>query len=176
MKQCLTVAAILFALTAPAAGPAAAEAVVCTRVAGFVVDKDPNGVNVRAAPSIRGKRIGVLPFRKTGTVVDVTGSENGWLRITKAEDMEGAVTWKGMGWVHASRLGTSLQRRADRGTPLYSQANVQSAVLHWFAGPGDNYTAVLRACRGPWVQVTLAKKTGWLAPNNRCPLPWTTCP
>lgn len=165
------------AITASMMATAAAAAPVkCTKVAGYVIDPDPNGVNVRSAPSLKARRIGVIPKQKRGTVVDIQASDQGWLQITRGENMEGKVTFKGLGWVHASRLGVSLQERHKRGTPLYKRAASDSRAVRWFAGPGDNWQATLIACAGGWLKVRIKRHVGWLAPNNQCGLPWTTCP
>lgn len=169
-KLLISAAAVLLAW------PAAAKPVPCTNAAGFVIDPDPKGVNVRAAPSIRARRIAVIPKRTRGTLVDVAASDKGWLLITKAEDSEGQVTFKGRGWVHGSRLGVALQRRAEKGTPLYAAPRKDARVIRWFPGPGDNYTARIVSCARGWTRVRLKGATGWLASDNRCPLPWTTCP
>ena len=41
-------------------------------VSAFVIDKDPKGLNVRSKPSVRSKKLGVIPFNKDGSVVHLT--------------------------------------------------------------------------------------------------------
>ncbi len=174
--RCALGAAVATAATLMMAAGVAAAPVKCTKVAGYVIDPDPKGVNVRSAPSLKAKRIGVIPKQKRGTVVDIQASDMGWLQITRAENMEGKVTFKGPGWVHASRLGVSLQERHKRGTPLYKRAASDAGTVRWFSGPGDNWQATLISCAGGWLKVRIKRHVGWLAPNNQCGLPWTTCP
>lgn len=159
--------------------PAARAAEIsCKGLSGYVNDPDPKGVNVRAAPSIKARVIAVLPKvgskdDPNGTMVEIVATRNGWLRIVKAETVDEKVTFKGSGWVHASRIATGLQPRGANTVPLYAGPSLRSRLIARM--PMDDEGAFL-TCKGKWVRVRVGKRTGWLAPDNQCPSPVTTCP
>lgn len=104
--------AVLAALAAPGmAAPAWAQAERKCELYAHVVDRDPEGVNVRAAPSAQAKIVGVLKFQNADDEigVDIVAESNGWFRIKGFEHFSAAKTGKAAGWVHGSRLGTGLK-------------------------------------------------------------------
>ncbi len=94
-----------------AATPAAAQAEGKCELYAHVVDRDPKGVNVRAAPSNTGKIAGVLKFQNADDeiAVDIDSESNGWFRIKSYEHFSATKSGKLGGWVHGSRLGTGLK-------------------------------------------------------------------
>ena len=104
--------AVLAALAAlSAAPPVWAQAERKCELHAHVVDRDPQGVNVRAAPSNQGKVVGVLKFQNADDdiAVDIAAESNGWFRIKSFEHFSATKTGKMNGWVHGSRLGTGLK-------------------------------------------------------------------
>jgi len=84
----------------------------CKLVA-FVVDPDPEGLNVRSGPGKQFDVVGKLPHRevdftaKTGVWVDVIGATGQWLEVRNAETWGGGETlFKGPGWVYGPLLAT----------------------------------------------------------------------
>lgn len=89
-------------------------------VEAFVVDKDPQGLNIRADGDTSAKIIGKIPFDEEGTIVHITGANYaGWMIIDRAENMEGKVVFKGKGWVAANMLATSTRGYDTNGVKLY---------------------------------------------------------
>lgn len=93
------------------ATPAWAQAERKCELYAHVVDRDPKGVNVRAAPNAQAKIVGTLKFRaRDGEIaVDIAAESNGWFRIKSFEHFSSDTSGKLGGWVHGSRLGTGLK-------------------------------------------------------------------
>ncbi len=91
--------------------PAWAQAERKCELYAHVVDRDPKGVNVRAAPNAQAKIVGTLKFRaRDGEIaVDIAAESNGWFRIKSFEHFSPDTSGKLGGWVHGSRLGTGLK-------------------------------------------------------------------
>lgn len=147
-----------------AAEPQAVE--VCSFRA-YVNDPDPKGLNVRVGPSSSDPVIGVV--REPDVDVRVTAARGSWLRINRAESVEGAILFQGEGWVYAqltavrSRYRVALRKSPNSGSP---------AVV---VMPPEEEGTVL-GCRGSWVKVRFRGKEGWMAPDSHCGNPVTTCP
>lgn len=94
-----------------AATPVAAKAEGKCELYAHVVDRDPKGVNVRAAASNNGKIVGVLKFQNADDeiAVDIESEASGWFRIKSYEHFSATKSGKLGGWVHGSRLGTGLK-------------------------------------------------------------------
>src|SRR5271166_5412025 len=99
-----------------AAGPAwAADSAAKCDVRLDVTDKDPNGLNVRSAPSVSPNNIiGVLKLGPTGDYIEVhvTAQSGSWYAIDEAKVYEDSaegerVLFHGHGFVHESKLGAS---------------------------------------------------------------------
>jgi SH3-like domain-containing protein len=155
---------------------AEAAPVACKNLWVFEAGRNPPATIVYAGPSSKARRIGVIPKQENGNIIEIVASQNGWLLVANAVNVEDKVTFKGPGWVRASAMAVSLQQRDGRGTPLYAAPSKKAKILHWFPGGGDQYEAVMVSCKGGWAQVRLQRRRGWLARGNQCGLPWTTCP
>lgn len=94
-----------------AAAPVRAQAERRCELYAHVVDRDPSGINVRAAPNAQGRVVGVLKFRtRDGEIaVNIDAEANGWFRIKSFEHFGPDISGKLGGWVHGSRLGTGLK-------------------------------------------------------------------
>lgn len=171
---------------------AAAETSVCN-LSAWSTDPDPNGLAVRSGPGTGHAVIARLP--PAGGVagygdaaeVTITGSQNGWFRISDAimldyaGDKPGKVLFKGEGWVSGRYLGLllnapTLHRGPSPDAPVVAQLSFiapdGSAI-----GP-DSYTVRLRACKGDWVEVDASFEDrhvhGWA--TRTCSSQVTTCP
>lgn len=171
---------------------AAAETSVCN-LSAWSTDPDPNGLAVRSGPGTGHAVIARLP--PPGGVagydhaaeVTITGSQNGWFRISDAIVMDYAgdkpdkVLFKGEGWVSGRYLGLllnapTLHRGPSPDAPVVAQLSFiapdGSAI-----GP-DSYTVRLRACKGDWVEVDASFEDrhvhGWA--TRTCSSQVTTCP
>ncbi|HEU4557264.1 MAG TPA: SH3 domain-containing protein [Longimicrobium sp.] len=157
---------------APSAAASARQTVVACDLGAYVIDPDPNGLNVRAGPGTGHRVIGKLPGGTSNSVeVEVTGASGQWLRIRNATVIDEAEPrFRGPGWVFARMLGTGT---SDHGpVTLYRQPRRGSPA----AGRLDTGTQVtLLGCRGGWAQVHVANLTGWLDPQSQCSATQTTC-
>lgn len=139
----------------------------------YVIDKDPQGLNVRANPNINGQVLKKLPTNTDGVLVDIVASQGNWLAINKAEDANGKLLFQGKGWAYASKLGTSTRGYDKNKVKVYARpGGVRKEV-----GTIPSSTQVtLLGCQGKWAFVGYQKLQGWLAVDDQCGNPLTTCP
>lgn len=162
--------------------PAQTDVDSMCNVSAFVIDKDPKGLNVRSKPSVRSKRLGVIPFNKDGSVVDIIGSKGKWVKIESARNAENESVFSKTGWVYAPLLGIST-KRSDGGKDSYidvyrtigSRNNVNNVITRLSVAT----TYKLEGCFQDWIKITVPNKVknfpAWLHSENQCDLPWTTC-
>lgn len=170
---------------------AAAEIAAC-EISAWSTDDDPNGLAIRAGPGTGNAVIGrLLPPADDESYgyaeVAITGSRNGWFRISDAimMDYDGnkpdKVLFKGEGWVSGRYLGLVLND-----SNLYREPALESTVVAKlsFTNPNgnlfgpDSYTTRLHACKGDWVEVDASYEDrhfhGWA--TRTCSNQVTTCP
>jgi hypothetical protein len=117
---------ILTAAASIAMGAAAAAATVSVpsdmascKLEGWSTDKDPNGLNVRAAPNASAPVLARLPQRseaENGSLAqfEILGFKDGWVLIKGAsygdygDPPPAKPLYSGMGWVHGSLVGGQL--------------------------------------------------------------------
>ncbi|MEB3180589.1 MAG: SH3 domain-containing protein [Nostocaceae cyanobacterium] len=136
----------------------------------YVNDKDPKGLNVRYAPGSNQRVIAKLP-RKDAIFVEIIACEGEWVQISKAESND-KVEFRGKGWVYAPLLGISTRGYGTNGVFLYASASTNSKKLTRI--PADMAVKLLGG-DGAWVFVKYQNLRGWLAPDDQCPNPLTTC-
>jgi SH3-like domain-containing protein len=150
-------------------------------VSAYVIDPDPQGLNVRSGPGKEFNITGKLPNGKENNVaVEISGSTGKWVEIEGAEIAEdGNPLIKGKGWVFGPLLGTraTLRAFADSGdkTPrvrVYSEPASRSTVLTKL--PVDTEVKIV-GCRGGWLQIQFKNIEGWLDPDSHCANTLTTC-
>ena len=132
----------------------------------YVNDPDPKGTNIRSAPTSKSNIVSTIT--DSDSELDITGSSGDWLRVRQIRSADGTATYKGEGWVFASLVAVRARGRA---------------VLH--ATPETSGTVVVKlrdeeqlsvvSCRGDWLRVRYKTQTGWIAKNERCGNPVTTC-
>ena len=156
------------AVTTTAAAPAAA----CD-VDAYVVDPDPKGLNVRDAPGVGGKVVATIPLDEEGTTVHIIASDaNGWVQIDRAETIMGAVVFdKKKGWVSGNMLGIATRGYDGKGVRLYARPHARKATGKL---PSEAEVRVA-GCEGDWMRVKHKSASGWLAPEDQCSSPVTTC-
>ena len=139
----------------------------------YVIDKDPNGLNVRETPGTGGKVIAVIPLDGDGTVVHMISADSkGWVRIDRAETIGGQVVFDKKGWVSGNMLGTETRGYGTKGVKLYGGAARGSKVL----GTVPPETEVkISGCEAEKVQVRYRNLVGWLDADAQCPNPVTLC-
>lgn len=139
----------------------------------YVVDTDPAGLNVRAGPGTSHDVLGTLP---QDTIVHIRQSRSGWVRVTdpavevsRDPDHDPPAA----GWVSAKLLGVDFGRTAyPRGyAELHGSPTSGSPVVGKMKG-----TATLMGCSTDWLQVHAGRTKGWLAHDEQCGNPVTTCP
>jgi hypothetical protein len=146
-------------------------------VSAYVVDEDPNGLNVRDAPE--GKVIGQLPRI---AMVGMREAKDGWVRYEGAEDWDAAGEPPQAGWVHASLLGVDIKTPEEYGPgtqPVLRVAPSDDAKSR--AIRLDPVKVELVGCSGAFweAEATLVDgkvQQGFLGRDSACGNPQTTCP
>jgi len=140
-----------------------------------ILDNDPNGLNVRATPDKSGKILSRLIKGDGEISLDIIGtSGNGWLKITNAWHGDQGDLFKDTGWVFATMLATGTKGSPNYDSPakLYSTQSKKSKVLMQIPSESE---VILLDCTGSWAKVSYKGTNGWLAPENQCGSPFTTC-
>lgn len=140
----------------------------------YVVDADPKGLNVRDAPGLNGKVIAVIPADSDGTVVHLVASDpGGWVRIDRAETVEGRVVFENKrGWVSGNMLGISTRGYGTKGVRLYPTAAAKGKSVGMIPAEAEVRVA---GCDGDRMKVRYKSLTGWLDREAQCPSPVTNC-
>lgn len=169
-----------------AQGIDAAEPGVCT-ITAVVTGKYPEDRYVRSEPEADSPLLALLegPYRigndRFYPEVEVTGSENGWFRISEAKtniyitETPVRVLFEGEGWIHGNALDLSVES-----PQLFSGPSLDTPVVAQFSSTGMDFFAAERllACQGYWVEAegSYAGETvrGWT--SDTCASQVTTCP
>ena len=144
----------------------------------YVLDPDPQGVNVRSGPGKQFAATAKLPHNEYSLEVHVTGASGQWLRISEASTQEtGDNVFKGAGWVYGPGLATQTKNYAglDPEEPrvkLYREPSKRSAVA--LRLPNEVEVA-LTGCKGRWARVRHKNVEAWLDPESQCHSTLTTC-
>lgn len=138
----------------------------------YLIDRDPNGTNVRSKP---GKNSAIVKTLKSedAIVVRLSGSSNGWFEISSAGTVGGETDktlYEGRGWIHSSLVGMDV---ASGEPKLYAEPRKKSRVLMKLVPDGSEIKPI--GCKGDWVQVRSGKLTGWIPREAQCSNPLTTC-
>lgn len=161
--------------------PAQTDVDSMCNVSAFVMDKDPNGLNVRSLASSKSKKIGKIPFNKDGNVVDIIGSKGNWVKIENAYNAENESVFSKTGWVYAPLLGISTKQShgSDTLIDVYQTPNKGDGVNSVITRLSVATTYRLEGCFEDWIKITVPNKvkdfSAWLHSDNQCDLPWTTC-
>ncbi|MEW6125604.1 MAG: SH3 domain-containing protein [Acidobacteriota bacterium] len=141
----------------------------------YMIEDDPNGLNVRSGPGKDYPVIAVLPKKEEPNLIHISGASGAWVRIAMAETLEGEPLFNGTGYVFASKLATSIRPDGAGGyqARIFQQANLKSKVVTRI--PAESEVLII-GCAGKWAQVQSKSIKGWLSPNGQCPNPVTTCP
>ncbi len=154
---------------------------------GWVIDEDPKGLNVRAAPSAKARAVGTLPpmawdpdlERKMGAGVRVLESRNGWFRIGDPGWSRNIGPDPGgpKGWIHGRYLDFAIQTDKAFAEPDPNSPAVATAWRDKDGGHQIGYRHPTE-CRGEWVRLLVKghdgrEKLGWL--RGTCAIQETTC-
>lgn len=160
-------------------------------ISGWSNDKDPVGLNVRAAPRKDAGIIGHIPPEKMqgrdsyAAEFDIVGSRDGWflvrdVRFVDYGDGKGdRILFRGPGWVYADKVrflinNSDLRSAADR------DSSVVMALLSpdRTAGPDSASIDHVYACHGDFADIAVhmngPTKRGWA--TGICSNQVTTCP
>lgn len=126
----------------------------------WVMENDPKGLNVRAAPSKDAAIIGKIPTSggkyELSAELTIIGSHKGWLRITGARDYAASTfglpprkIYSGEGWVHGSRVGFDV--RSGVGFERPDPVSHRLVIAFNYDGLSDvgGFRSVV-ACQGEW--------------------------
>ena len=146
-------------------------------VAAYVIDSDPNGLNVRSGPGSTQKIVGNLPNQNVeGIGVHITGSSGEWVRIDRATEQGGdedRTLFSGVGWVYGPLLGTDGVGWIEGGTPIYNEPTKKSRLLARMLAGAEG--ASVRGCRGRWMYIEHKGLKGWAEGKSLCSNSLTTC-
>lgn len=146
-------------------------------IQGWVIDKDPNGTNVRNQPGVNGKVIAKLPHKGNSdddlVTVYITGYSNGWVKIARAEMIDGTEIFDDIGWISSKMVvtGTKGSRNYMNPVNLYLHPSGKKSVG---TIPAEVNVQIIGFSCG-WVKVNYQKKSGWIRTENVCGNPVTTC-
>jgi len=164
-----------FCLAAIASPSFAAPAVRACDVLLNVIDPDPAGLNVRAAP--KGEVIGVLKAKNTWVQVDVTGDADGWMRIDGATLYDDSLpdgekpAFAGSGFVATGMLAIET---LNPGAKVYAEPNEASRVVYRTSMDDSKAPATkVIGCLGDFLQLQIGSVTGWT--RGYCSNQRTTC-
>ncbi len=142
------------------------------QIRAYVIDKDPQGLNVRSGPGNDSKIIGNLPTNTIGVIVNLTASQGDWVQLSKAES-PGKIAFQGSGWVYGQLLGTSTRGYNTKSVLVYADPSTQSSEIGRIPSARS---AKLLSCDQSWALVEYEGLKGWIAPDAQCPNPLSTCP
>lgn len=122
----------------------------------YTIDKDPNGVNIRSAPSPTSRIIGKIPYNPEHMhwKVKIKESKGGWVRI-EGYNSPDSKTIKTDGWVFSELLGTSLSGSEIK---LYS-APTPNASSQRLPPIAEIVDVTVLGCKGEWLEGALRKPT-----------------
>lgn len=177
----LAVSALFAAVAAPPAQAARAHRFTHScDVTVNIIDPDPHGLNVRAAPGKPpGEVIAVIPKADEWTEVHVVGQAGEWLLIDRAETVDDDApegmreVFRGGGWVHARGLGFS-ELATGEGTVLRAAPSDDAAEVKRIVDYDDEpLRKQVLGCRGEWLEVDADGKRGFT--RTWCNNERTTC-
>ncbi len=146
-------------------------------ISGWVTDKDPKGLNVRDQPNAKGKIIAKLPHKSNEdddiVTVYITGYSNGWVKIARAETINGDTIFDDIGWISAKMVatGTKGSENYNKPVPLYAQTNTKKKL----GTIPSEATVQIAGFQCGWIKVIYKGKSGWIRVANICGNPVTTC-
>lgn len=143
----------------------------------WITDNDPNGLNVRDKPNVKGK---ILTKLKSGEgddaiTVFVTGYSNGWMKIGGATKVGRGAVFNDIGWVSAKMIAVEAKGEDDYDAPapLYAKPSKSSKKVGTIPSGTTQMQIVGYDCFG--LKVIYKGVTGWLSAGNICGSPVTNC-
>ena len=149
---------------------------VCSLPA-YIVDPDPQGLNVRSGPGKQYPVIGKIPRGEDAVGVAVIGSTGQWLQVRDARIQgEEEVLFKGPGWVYGPMLATETRAQGYDGpkpvVKVYREPSGRSAVVGKLP-PG--LEVKITGCKARWARIQSKGLTGWIDGESQCANTLTNC-
>lgn len=143
----------------------------------YVVDPDPQGLNVRSGPGKQFPAVGKIPRGEDAVGVTVVGSAGQWLQVQDAQTQgEGEILFKGPGWVYGPLLATETRSEGYDGpkpvVKVYRQPSARSAVVGKLP-PGLEVKII--GCKARWARIQSKGLTGWIDGESQCANTLTNC-
>ncbi len=161
----------------------------------WVVNSDPQGLNVRATHLPVSPITGALPDT---TEFKVINAKNGLIQFIEPYEIMSLKNPNGgplktgpqTGWVDGGRLFVDTMTRSPTGRGhgelyLYTQPDLEAPRVDWgepLPARGHGWPQIEKVldCQGGWLRVEVLDErkmrfTGWLHPENQCANQYTTC-
>ncbi|EDN69294.1 conserved hypothetical protein [Beggiatoa sp. PS] len=145
----------------------------------YIIDKDPKGLNVRDVPSGKGQIVSRIPYRVDGTTVHIIDAKKGWFKIDGWQEFNLSAKFNDdtEAWIYGKLLGLDI---VGGGVTLYTQPSTQSSIKGKISPEVYENVKKLLDCQDGWLRVDVKLKNGkrlrgWLAPEEQCANPLTTC-
>ncbi|MEM6613485.1 MAG: SH3 domain-containing protein [Cyanobacteria bacterium P01_C01_bin.72] len=135
----------------------------------YVIDQDPQGLNVRQQPNSQSQILGTLPLY---TEVDVFDHQDNWLLVSPIDPELQDVEFKSEGWVYGSLLGLNTRGYGQDTVPLYSEPDKSDQPIAEIAASSS---VTMVGCSGEWVLIKQKNIQGWLEPDEQCAAALTSC-
>jgi hypothetical protein len=176
-------AAVAVGTGALAASVSVPQDTISCKLEGWSTDKDPKGLNVRAAPDASAPILAKLlprPQAESGSLAqfEILGFKDGWVLIKGAsygdygDPPPATPLYSGMGWVHGSRVGGQLVG-GQNVVGLYSEPKDTAKRLPRPANVDEIAVNALLGCTGSWAKVDTNIGVGWV--YGLCANQVTTC-
>jgi SH3-like domain-containing protein len=117
------------------------------------------------------KKLAPDSLGKSFYAFEITGSKNGWFKISRAFGENGQELFRGEGWIPSGALSVSTPDSTARRPKVYERPDRRSRVLKTLAG-GTEYP--FKDCRGDWIKISYADGggmdlvEGWLEKDSYC--------
>ncbi len=158
-------------------------AIAC-QVEAHVIDKDPNGLNVRQYPGTQSKVLGTLPHNTEVKIlayqkIHQGDRANAWMLVSPISSNQ--KQFNGNGWVSASLLGLYTKGYDHQSVPIYSEPSKENKSSRMVGNLASDSLVALSECEGKWVRVKTGifdnnhYLEGWLEPEQQCRSPYTSC-
>lgn len=130
---------------------------------------------IRDSPEWVAKGIGEVPSAMDEgdeTIIGITGSKNGWLRIQRAVALNDEVLFDGIGWLRDIRVMTATYSATGGKVAIFSKPSRTSKRVARLPA-GTRVDVLAHDCFG--LKVKYRRTIGWLAAEDICANPVTLC-
>lgn len=146
----------------------------CVGVQAYIIDRDPEGLNVRSGPSIKQDIISKIPYNSYGisTRVDIADAKEGWLRIREWFDGAVQAKFEREAWIYGRLVAILVKVGGDN--------HIYASDVHTARRDGkfvEGRPVMVLDCGKEWLfvegQSTYgSKRKGWLSPYGQALSPY----